>query len=155
MDFIKTDDRAIPALILASALILPTAWDYYLILALPALLFLLTRQPSAASARRFALVVVAFSLAGNTLIDPAWRAVSPLVAVLVTFWPLVGALLLVWAVLRTREPMRAGFPMSAALLANALWAGMVIAFLVRPALAAGGCGRVFGGGSGKREGAEK
>lgn len=91
-------DVQILTLIAAGAVFLPVAWDYYLLFALPATLCILiasNRKDYERNTMLFAMI--AFSLAGNTLIDPVLWRFSVKFSILLSFWPLIGvALLTLW-----------------------------------------------------------
>lgn len=136
-------DRQIVVLIAASALCLPVAWDYYLILMLPAVFYILfSMNLSGAAIRGLCFLIIAFSLAGNTLIDPFWRGLSNPVAVLITYWPLAGALVLViglavWKGRGSQEILAlwdARPAMAVLSLPHGLLAGMFFLLLIHPAL---------------------
>lgn len=92
---LKSLDAQMAILIMASAICLPVTWDYYLLLALPALLIaILAIELPDNQSKSLALFIVAFSVAGNTLIEPFWRGLSVKGSVLISFWPLLGVILL-------------------------------------------------------------
>jgi hypothetical protein len=99
---VKNIDVQILTLIAAGAVILPVAWDYYLLFTLPATLSVLFASKQKDYVRNTMLfALISFSLAGNTLIDPALRQFSVKASVLLSFWPLVGvSLLTLWLLTR-------------------------------------------------------
>jgi hypothetical protein len=138
------DQRAaLAGLILAGAVVLPVAWDYYLLFALPALLLVITRTIETGERLRVLLLAVAFSLAGNTLIAPVWRQAGDVIALCLAFWPLVGVFLLICAAMGISKTKYAQLcPNPAIQWVHLLLVAMTILLLVAqplPAIVAGVC----------------
>jgi hypothetical protein len=134
---LKNLDYQMAILIMASAICLPVTWDYYLLLALPALLIvLLTLDLADNQAKLLALFIVAFSVGGNTLIDPFWRGLSVKGSVLVSFWPLPGIILLTGFLMKMgRRPLKFSAPrLNRMALIHSLLTGMFVMLLIHAAL---------------------